>query len=158
MAGNDDLQWVAVEGVADGPLCMGMSNRFGDVLVGSGLSVGNGAGGFQYLYLELCAVNLYGNGERLDFACQVEVQFPSGLLIDLGVSPADLTFGLWLSVGACLETAGCLASLEPKSTELNTVEDKSPFPPHVAVVDLDKSGIVEIHPINIYPYRFKVQK
>lgn len=136
---------------------MGVSDGFGDFLVGSRLPVGNVPRRFQHLRLELCAVNLYGNGELLDFSGQVEVQFAPGLLIYLGISAADFAFGLRFGVGACLETAGCLASLEPKSTELDSVKDKSPFPPHIAVMDLDKSGIVEIHPINIYPYRPRVE-
>ena len=137
---------------------MGVSDGFGDFLVGSRLPVGNVPRRFQHLRLELCAVNLYGNGEFLDFACQVQVQFPPGLLVDLGVTAADLAFGFGLGVGACLETAGSLATLKPKPAEFDSVKDKSPLPPHVAVMDQDKSGIVEIHPINIYPCRPRVKK
>ncbi len=146
-----------MEGVAHRPLCMGVADGLRDFLVGTGLSVRDRPSGFQHLLLEFCAVNFYGNGELLDFSGQVEVQFSPGLLVDLGVSAADLAFGLGLGVGACLETAGSLATLKPKPAELDSVKDKSPLPPHVAVVDLNKSGIVEIHTINIYPCRLGVK-
>lgn len=138
-----------MEGVPDGAFCMGVSDGFGDFLVGSRLPVGNVPRRFQHLRLELCAVNLYGNGELLDFSGQVEVQFAPGLLIYLGVSASDFSFGFGFGVGAGFEAAGRFTALESETAELDSVKDKSPFPPHIAVVDLDKSGIVEIHPINI---------
>ena len=153
MARNNHLQRVPVEGVPDGAFCMGVSDGFGDFLVGSRLPVGNVPRRFQHLRLELCAVNLYGNGEFLDSSGQVEVQFPPGLLIDLGVSAPDFPLGLGFGVGAGFETAGRFSALEFEAAELDSVKDKSPLPPHVAVVNLNKSGIVEIHPINIYPCR-----
>ena len=153
MARNNHLQRVPVEGVPDGAFCMGVSDGFGDFLVGPRLPVGNVPRSLQHLLLEFCAVNFYGNGELLDFSGQVEVQFPPGLLIDLGVTAADLAFGFGLGVGAGLETAGRFSALESETAELDSVKDKSPLAPHIAVVDLNKSGIVEIHPINIYPCR-----
>lgn len=132
---------------------MGVSDGFGDFLVGSRLPVGNVPRRFQHLRLELSAVDFYGNGEFLDFSGQVEVQFPPGLLIDLGVSAPDFPLGLGFGVGAGFETAGRFPALESEAAELDSVKDKSPLAPHVAVVDLNKSGIVEVHPINIYPCR-----
>ena len=132
---------------------MGVSDGFGDFLVGPRLPVGNVPRSLQHLLLEFCAVNFYGNGELLDFASQVEVQFPSGLLVHLSVSAPDFSFGFGFGVGTGFEAAGRFASLESESAEFDSVKDKCPLPPHVAVVDLNKSGIVEIHPINIYPCR-----
>ena len=142
-----------MEGVAYRPFRMGVADGLGDFLVGTGLPVRDSPGGFQHLGLKFRTVDLDRNGELLDFTCQIQVQFSPGLLIDLGVSAADLAFGLGLGIGACLETAGSLATLKPKPAEFDSVKDKSPLAPHVAVVDLNKSGIVEIHPINIYPCR-----
>ena len=142
-----------MEGVPDGPLCMGVSDGFGDFFVGPGLSVGNVSRSFQHFRLELCTVNFYGNGKLLDFASQVEVQFPSGLLVHLSVSAPDFSLGFGFGVGTGFEAAGRFASLESEPAEFDSVKDKCPLPPHVAVVDLNKSGIVEIHPINIYPCR-----
>ena len=105
VAGDDDLERIAVQGVPDGADRIWASDGFGHLLVSPHLAVGNLARDFENFFLELGPINFDRNRKLAELACEVQIKFVDRLAIGVTNAVLDFGFRVGTGIGACLYAA-----------------------------------------------------